>query len=44
MFVVFEEKDIFNADVCGLLFQAMPGKTLATKGDRCKSGSNCKVR
>jgi hypothetical protein len=34
----FEEKYIFNADDCEFLFRAMPGKTLATKGGKCKSG------
>jgi hypothetical protein len=44
MILVFEEKDIFNADECGFLFQAMPNKILAMKGDKCKSGRNSKDR
>jgi hypothetical protein len=40
----FEEKYIFNADECRLLFRAMPDKTLPTKGDKFKSGRNSKEK
>lgn len=39
-----EEKDIINRDDYGLLFQAMPDKTLATTGDKWKSGRKTKDR
>jgi hypothetical protein len=39
-----EEKGNFNADECGLLFRVMPDKSLATKGDECKSSRNSKER
>jgi hypothetical protein len=40
----FEENNIFNVDESGLLFRAMPSKTLAIKGDKFKSGRNSKER
>ncbi|KFD51314.1 hypothetical protein M513_07719, partial [Trichuris suis] len=36
----FKEESIFNADECVLLFKAMPDRSLALKGDKCKSGSS----
>lgn len=40
----FLPKDIFNADECGLFFKALPNRSLAIKGDMCKSGKQSKVR
>lgn len=40
----FLPEDIFNADECGLFFKAMPDRSLAIKGDKCKSGKKSKVR
>lgn len=40
----FRSEDIFNADECGLFFKALPNRTLAIKGDKCKSGKQSKVR
>lgn len=40
----FRHEDIFNADECGLLFMALPDRSLAIKGDKCKSGKKSKVR
>jgi len=40
----FEDKDIFNADECGLFFKAMPKYSLIQKGDTCKSGKQSKER
>jgi hypothetical protein len=40
----FEPKDVFNCDETGLLFRALPDKTLAAKGDACKGGRLSKER
>ncbi|KFD64096.1 hypothetical protein M514_23806 [Trichuris suis] len=40
----FKEENIFNADECGLFFKAMPDRSLALKGDKCKSGKLSKER
>lgn len=40
----FSPEDIFNADECGLFSKALPDKTLAIKGDKCKSGKKSKLR
>ena len=37
----YEAKDIFNADVTGMFFRAMP---TVTKGDSCNGGKNAKDR
>ncbi|XP_071041913.1 tigger transposable element-derived protein 6-like [Parasteatoda tepidariorum] len=40
----YKKEDIFNADECGLFYRAMPNKTLATIGDKCKDGKISKER
>ncbi|KFD62104.1 hypothetical protein M514_10661 [Trichuris suis] len=40
----FKEEDIFNADECGLFFKAMPDRSLALKGGKCKSRKLSKER
>jgi hypothetical protein len=34
----YEPKDIANCDETGLLFQALPNKTLCLKGEKCSGG------
>lgn len=40
----YKKEDIFNADECGLFYRAMPNKTLAMAGDKCKDGKISKER
>ena len=40
----YELKDIYNADEFGLFYQALPGKSLHYKGERCNGGKHSKVR
>lgn len=40
----YEERDIFNADETGLLFKALPSKTLAFQSDKCIGEKTSKER
>ncbi|GBM59485.1 Cytosolic purine 5'-nucleotidase [Araneus ventricosus] len=40
----YEQKDIFNADETGLLYNHLPSKTLAIKSDTCCGGKKSKVQ
>lgn len=40
----YKKEDIFNADECGLFYKAMPNRTLAMAGDKCKDGKISKER
>ena len=37
-------ENVVDADEFGLLFQALPNKTLALKGEKCSGGKHSKVR
>lgn len=39
----YVDTDVFNGDETGLLFQMLPSKTHALKGDTCKGGKNSKL-
>ena len=40
----FQLKDIFNGDEFGLLYEALPSKSLHFRGKRCSGGKQSKVR
>ena len=40
----YEERDIFNANETGLLFKALPSKTLAFQSDKCIEEKTSKER
>lgn len=40
----YDPKDVFNADETALFFRALPERTLALKGDKCKGGKQVKQR
>jgi hypothetical protein len=40
----FAKKDIFNVDECGLMWKALPNRTLAFKEDKCSGGKHSKER
>jgi len=37
-------EDVYNCDETGLFWRALPNRTLAQKGDRCKGGKLAKER
>ena len=40
----YAQRDIYNMDETGVLFRALPNKTLAVKGTDCSSGKQSKLR
>lgn len=40
----YKPSDIYNMDETGLLFRALPDKTLSIRGDDCKGGKRSKDR
>ena len=40
----YKPEDIWNKDETGCFFPALPEKSLALEGRRCKGGKECKVR
>lgn len=44
MIAEYEPKDVYNCDETGLLFRAVPDKTLCLKSDPCRGGKHSKER
>ena len=44
MLTRYQLKDIFNADEFGLIYKALPSKSLQFRGKRCSGGKHRKVR
>ena len=40
----YEPQDVWNQDETGCFWRALPGKSLSTKGKRCRGGKNAKQR